>query len=78
MDDDIPISLTNNWTVHIYWPVPDGSGLMQDPSIEQWQSPSVKQAVSFGDKDRCNRIGVSVDRSKGLSIGAALGFKTRG
>ena len=61
--------------MHIYWPVPDGSGLMQDPSIEQLQSPGVKQPVSLGDKGRCNRIGVSVDRSKGLSIGAALGFK---
>lgn len=74
----VPVALPKNWRVTVYWPVRNESGLMQNPSVERWTNVRLTQTPANSDGGICSRVGLEVDRTRGLSVGSALGFPLAG
>lgn len=71
----VTVALSPSWTVRVYWPVGDSSGLMKYPSVEQWQATPVTQDLADSDGGQCSRVGVELERSGGLVFGSTLGYR---
>lgn len=65
---------SGGWTIEVYWPVANASGLMQRPSVEQWSTPPVTQPIADADGSPCSRVGSRVYRTRPLVLGAGLGL----
>lgn len=75
---NIPITatadLSNRRTIHLTWPVPDTSALMQDPDHERWGGFNLPdQTVSSQDGSSCLRFGVAITQDRDTPFAAAWG-----
>lgn len=75
---NVPITatttLSSGRTIHVTWPVPDSSPLMQDPDHERWGGFDLPdQTISSQDGSSCLRVGVAITQDRNTPFAAVWG-----